>query len=53
MFCSKMHNFDLNLKIYTGFIEQAFKHPHVKYLSNQMILKFDINYHIIIYILEF
>ena len=40
MFCSKMHNFDLILKIFRGCIEQAFRHPHVKYLSDEMILKF-------------
>ena len=40
MFCSNMHNFDLISKIFTGFIEQTFRHLHVKYLSNEMILKF-------------
>ena len=40
MFHSKMHNLILIGKIFTGCMEQAFKHSYVKYLSNQMILKF-------------
>ena len=40
MFCSEMHNFFSVEKIFAGFIEQAFRHPHVKYLSDWMILKF-------------
>ena len=40
MFCSKMHNFALILKIFPGCIAQAFSHPWVKYLSDWMILKF-------------
>ena len=37
MFCSKMHNFDLILKIFVGYIEEAFRCPYIKYLSNWMI----------------
>ena len=40
MFCSKMHNFDLILKLFPGYIEQAFGHLHVKYPSDWTILKF-------------
>ena len=40
MFCSKMQNFALILKIFVGYIEWAFRHPHVNYLSDWMILKF-------------
>ena len=40
MFYSKMHNFALTLKIFTGYIEQAFRHLWVKYLSDQIILEF-------------
>ena len=35
-----MHNFDLILKLFTGCIEWAFRHLHVKYISEWMILKF-------------
>ena len=27
-------------KIFIGYVEWAFRHPHVKYLSNRVILKF-------------
>ena len=40
LFHSKMHNFCSFEKIFTGCIEWAFKHPHIKYLSDQIILKF-------------
>ena len=40
MFCSKMHNFALILNIFVGYTECTFGHPHVKYLSDWMILKF-------------
>ena len=48
-----MHNFGLILKIFTDFIEQVFRPPHIKYLRDWMILKFSYNYHIITDILEF
>ena len=38
MFCSKMYNFDLISKLFTGCIEWAFRHLHVKYLIDWMIL---------------
>ena len=37
MFCSKMYNFDLILKIFVGYIGQAFRYLHIKYLSNWTI----------------
>ena len=40
MFCFKMDDSVLILKIFVGYIEWEFRHPHVKYLSDQMILKF-------------
>ena len=40
MFCSKMDNFDLITKKITGYVEWAYKDPHVKYLSDWMNLKF-------------
>ena len=40
MYYYKMHNFSLNLKIFLGYIEQSFRHLHVKYLSDWTILKF-------------
>ena len=40
MFCSKINNFHSILKLFTGYVELAFRHLHVKYLSNWMILKF-------------
>ena len=40
MFCSKMENFDLIAKIFTGCVEWAYKNLNVKYLSNEMNLKF-------------
>ena len=39
MFHSKIHNFFI-LKLFTGCIEWAFMYPHVKYQSDQVILKF-------------
>ena len=41
-----MHNFCLIGKIFTGYIAWAFRHLHVKYLSDQMILKC---YHKLVY----
>ena len=38
--CYKVQTFWSNLKIFTGSIEQAIRHPPVKYLSIWMILKF-------------
>ena len=38
--CSKMHNSDSISKIFTGCIERAFRHPHVKYISDQKVWKF-------------
>ena len=44
MLCSKMHNFCLiEKKIFTGCIEWAFRHLHVKYLKKSVILNFYIN----------
>ena len=40
MFCPKIHNFCLIIKIFTGCIEWAFGHLHVKYLNDWMILEF-------------
>ena len=40
MIHSKMHNFCSIEKIFTGYVEWAFRHLHVKYLSDWMILKF-------------
>ena len=40
MFCSKIDNFSLIANIFTGSVEQAYMHPHVEYLSDQMNLKF-------------
>ena len=40
MFCSKLHNSWPIFKIFTGCMEWTFRHPHMKYLSNQVILKF-------------
>ena len=37
---SKMHNFCSIGRIFTGWIEEAFRNPHVKYLSDWMIFKF-------------
>ena len=53
MFCSKMHNFDSTLQIFTRCIEQVFRHLHINYLSDQMILKGLHKMHKIINILEF
>ena len=39
-FAQKYTIFHLILKIFTDCLEQEFKHPHVKYLSSQMILQF-------------
>ena len=39
MVCSKMHTFHSILRIFTGCVEQAFRHPHVRYLSDQMFFK--------------
>ena len=35
-----MYNFCLILKIFTGCIEWAFRHLHIKYLRDQRILKY-------------
>ena len=40
MFHSKMNNFCPIEKIFTGCIEWALRHLHVKYLRDWMILKF-------------
>ena len=43
MFCSKMHNFHLILKIFIDCVEWTFKHPHVKHVSDQVDLNFSHN----------
>ena len=35
-----MNNFDSIVKIFTDCVQWAYKHLHVKYLSDQMNLKF-------------
>ena len=39
-FALKYTIFDYIAKIFTGYVEQAYRHLHVKYLSDLMILKF-------------
>ena len=50
MFHSKIGNFLLMSKIFMGYVEWTFKHQHVKYLSDLILLKFShkckINYQI-------
>ena len=40
MFHSKINNYCSIEKIFMGYVEWTFRHPHIKYLSNQMNLKF-------------
>ena len=53
MIHSKIHNLCLIEQIFTGCKEQAGRYSQVKYLSNQMILKFLHKFDIITKILEF